>query len=349
MPELINDDVMLVLAGQPWGGWEEIMLERSIEQFSGAFSLALADKSPALPLSGAISPGKACQLRFGGEMVLDGWVDSVEAAYDKTTHSIAVAGRDKVGDLLDCAATIDGPFEYRNARLVDVLGALCRPYGITVTVSADTGKPFSRFSIQPGETAFAAIERACRYRAVLPVSDGIGGLAIVKPGANDSGASLVFGQNILSARASDDWRDRFSLYVVKGHSEATASSSSVDVAGAQGKAKDSDVRRFRPTVSVAEAQGDSLSLDDRAAWQAKFNRARSCTATYTVQGWRTAGGDLWQVNSLVKIVDPAGRRTGTGLIATARFMRSAAGTVTELTIVPPDAFTLPPEDEEAQA
>lgn len=351
MPEQlpIEDDVVLKIDGQQWRGWQDISLERSLERCSGAFSLTLADEAPSLPLDGAIAAGKYCEITFGSDLVLAGWIDTVEPSYNATSHTIRITGRDKVGDLMDCAATVSGPFEYRNVKLETVVAAILAPYKIKLTVAADTGAPFKRFSIQPGETAFEVIERACRHRALLPVSDGIGGLAIVKPGTeNDSGETLEFGVNILRASSSDDWRDRHSVYISLGHTEADGDEDQETLSKPRGLAKDPEVTRYRPGVAVSEAEGDTLSLDKRAEWQAKVNRARSSTATYTLRGWRGAAGVLWAVNCLVSLKDKPGRRNGKALISALRFTRDNSGTRTELTVVPPDAFVLPAEADKPQ-
>ena len=65
-----------------------------------------------------------------------------------------------------------------------IVQALVQPYGISVAVETDIGAPFRKFRIDEGETVFEAVERACRFRAVLPLSDGAGNLILGSPYAH---------------------------------------------------------------------------------------------------------------------------------------------------------------------
>ena len=69
-------------------------------------------------------------------------------------------------------------------------------YGVQVRAQVDTGAPFLDFQLQQGETAFAAIERMARLRAVLVTDDEDGSLVITRAGKNGASTALVLGQNI---------------------------------------------------------------------------------------------------------------------------------------------------------
>ena len=73
-------------------------------------------------------------------------------------------------------------------------------------------------------------------------------------------------------------------------------------------------------------------------------------ADITVAGWRTAaGGALWKPNSRVRVQSaPIGMADDVLLIAAVTFTKSAFdGTVTELTVSPPEAWAQLPQKEAA--
>ncbi|MCH5770564.1 phage tail protein, partial [Salmonella enterica] len=80
-----------------------------------------------------------------------------------------VSGRDKTGDLVDSSA-IHGSGQWKRARLEQIVRDICKPFGIEVLVQTDTGDAIDSFSLDDGEKAFDAIDRAARAKAILVTS-----------------------------------------------------------------------------------------------------------------------------------------------------------------------------------
>lgn len=338
----IDPSYLLIIDGKLWNSWEAISYSRSIERMGGSFQVTLAQKPEEGFLSSSMRIGLSVQIEIDGQTVLDGYIDDVDHSYDDRTASISVVGRDKTGDLIDCAATVDGPFEFNNQKLEKVIEQIIKPFDIKLTVNVDTGAPFKRVAIQPGETAHAFIDRICRFRAVLPVSDGIGGLVLVKPSDEKSSGRLVYGQNIRRARVQTKGAERFSLYVLKGQAEGFDSSSAAEISAGEGRAKDERINRYRPTVITAEAQGFTQTLQERAEWERNVRRGRGNTATYTVVGWYAdpAAKTLWKPNTLVWVEDPARLINREMLITSMTLERGGQGTFTTLELAVPEAYEL---------
>lgn len=336
----------VIINGTAYTEWLAVTVARSLERMSGEFQVDLTKRQPTdLFLTDGITPGLPAQIEIDGQTFLDGFIDAVSYTYNGQQASITVKGRDKTCDLIDCAARVDDKFEFTNQKLDAVIKKIIAPYGLTLKVETDTGAVFKRLAVQPGETAYEFIERACRLRGVLAVSDGIGGLTIIKPAGEKSAGRLVYGENILAADVDLDDKDVFSLYVVKGQAEPVAADDEevkVSVT-AEGRATDELVKRYRPKVIVGENQAYDMTLKERAAWEKKMARARSKRATYTVTGWRAAQGALWKVNTLVPVSD---KRTGLNremLITGLRFTRDNGGTRTQIELSMPEAFDIPAE------
>lgn len=347
--------VVLQVDGTDWAGWTELEIARSVERVAGGFVLVLTDRWADQAERRPINPGLACTLAVDGEVLITGWIDDVQHSYDAETHRLVVRGRDKTGDLFDCAA-VHRPFEILGLKLDAIATRLCQPFGIPVRAQVDVGRAFPRFAIQPGETVWEAIERGCRQRAVLPMPDGKGGLLLTRAGeAGEAAAPLKLGWpggNILACQMTRSAKELFSEYIVMGQ-QASANFGEIFVPGAStverapsspsARVRDSSVTRHRPTIILAEMQGSGLTLAQRAEWQRAVALGKAVRGTYTVQDWK-AGGKLWQPNTLLRLTDALlGVDNVEMLVAAAKMRLTEAGTLTELELTLKDAYRLIPE------
>jgi prophage tail gpP-like protein len=344
----------LLIDGQVHRGWRAGKLSFSIGAAAASFELTLAERWSGAPDNAPrlVRPGAACTIRLDGEEMLAGHIDSVDAAYDKASHVLTAKGREKTGDLADCVATVDGPYEWRDVTLPEVARRICQPYGITVRAEVPEGEAFPRYALQPAETAWAAIGRGCRQRAMLAFGDGRGTLLFTTAGAAGQAAGhLRLGGtdgNIRNARAGFDWKPRHSLVVARGQSEVTrganAAQSREPARGAAAgqraaRATDAEITRYRPTVLLAEA-AVTATPQQRADWEVMTQRARSRRVTYTVPGWRGGSGRLWRINTLAAVEDGYLPLREELLIVGASYSVSADGSTTELEMMPKDALDL---------
>jgi len=342
MAENTTDQVRLTVNGQIHDGWTEATVKRSIEQIAGTFDLTLTEKWSGQTTRRPIAAGSACRLHLGDDLVISGWIDDARPSITASDHSVQASGRDATGDLVDCSA-VHSPGEWKDQNLTQICAALCAPFGIGVTALTDIGTAFASFAIDEGETAFEAIERACRMRAVLPVSDSRGGLILTRadhPGAPVAELRTGADGNVLSATGGTSLRDRFSVITVKGQSQGDDFKDVTETASASGAASDSNVKRYRPLIVIAEDQGDGTSFADRAVWETSVRRARSRTAEVAVQGWRRSNGQLWSPLDVVRTAVPELGLPETMLVTTVELTQSAEGTLTRLSLAPPKAFEL---------
>lgn len=336
--------VALTVGGTRHEGWTAARVYRSIETISGAFSVSVSEHDPGIDAPRAILPGEPCTVALDGEVVLTGHVDAVEVRYDAKTHAIAVRGRDRTADLVDCSAD-PKPGTWTDETLDAIAAAIAKPFGVSVTVSGDQGEPFRKFTLERGETAFDAIDRLCRMRGLLPISDGKGGIDIGTAARDRATTPLIRGVNVLSARASADWSERHSTYTVIGQqSGGDGFGDATEYTQIRAEAKDAAVKRHRPLTLIAE-QGVTLGeAQKRVDWEAAVRRGRARTATVEVQGWRErAGGALWSPGRLTRLRDDWIGYEGDLLVVSTNQAVSEGGTVTRLTLMPPDAFLVEPE------
>jgi len=258
---------------------------------------------PATPALKVRNPAGGYLPTLGDETLIDGYIDRLTIVYDGRRHSIKVEGRDRTADLADCSA-VHSPDEWHQVGLSELAGILAAPFDVAVAVEPglDLGRPFERFKIRQGETALEALDRACRQRAVLPVSDGRGDLLLTRSGRHDMG-TLTLGHEPISASAvlSDD--ERYSRYIVKGQRPANDRFNGPVTTAAVATAEDPNVARHRPLLLLAEEPGDAEILAQRAKWEAATRAGRARSVAVTLRDWRR-DGRLWAPGASVAYSDP---------------------------------------------
>lgn len=344
-----RDEIILTVGGRHWRGWTDIMVQRAVDQVSGQFELTLTARADDGMIEAlTVSPGDACTVAIdGGETLITGWIDAVAPSYDPSTHEVAISGRDATGDLVDCSAVHAPSGEWQGVTVDRIAADLARPFGVPVHVRVDVGSPLRTFRIQESETAWEALERACRMRGLLAMADGLGGVVITRPGqAPRLPAVELPGKPLKRASGQFSCRDRFSHYTVKGQAAMDDLWGEVtDVTAPTGTARDPAVGRHRPLVMVAEDTADGvMTLDQRAAFEARTRSARARRVTLTMAGWRhPVDGSLWRPLTLLPVRDRLLRLDAEMLVAGVTLTRTVdAGTVAELSLIGPHAFDVMP-------
>lgn len=328
--------------GQIYGGWKTARITFGIEQIANSFELSVTDKWSGQDTPRPIKVGAACQVLVDGELVITGYVDDVSPEYDANSHGISISGRDAAGDLVDCSA-MHKTGQWANASLDKIVRDVCAPFGIKVLIDAPLGAKFATFSIQEGETAFECIDRACRMRAVMPISDGKGNVLITRAKTGAPVASLIQGENILYARGEFSLRERFSSYAIKGQDRGSDDNADAPQNHTQVAASsiDSFIKRHRPLIVLAEDKGGHASYKDRAEWERNVRRGRSARASVRVNGWRNVSGDLWRANTLVQLNSSyLGADAALLVVGGTYSLDDNQGMLTELNLVGREAFDL---------
>lgn len=335
------DVVELLAGGRSHAGWKAVRVTRSMENGAGSFSLSVSERWPGLDQARQVRPGQSCEITIGSEPVVTGYVDEVEVDMDSAGHSVRVAGRDSTADLIDCSAVRQAG-QWRGLRIEQIAAELAAPFGVRVRTNVDTGKLLTSFALQEGETAFEAITRAARIRALLVISDGAGGLLITRAGSARIETELKLGSNLLRCSVKGDWKDRYRDYLVKGQAPGNDYFNGPAASQVSAKASDGGITRYRPLLITADSPDIGATLQQRALWEANIRAARALTVTATVQGWRHAGG-LWAPNSLVRVLAEPLHLSAELLLVSAEFgLSDGEGSTTTLTLTRADAYTLLP-------
>lgn len=341
-------EVVLEVGRTEWGGWKGYQVNVGIQQLAGGFTLQLTERWPGQATRREIPEGEPCTLHYDGEVLITGYIDSVDPTYDSQSHLVTVTGRDKTGDLVDCSAPST---QWIGRSLADVARELLKPYGIGVIDEAGANAPFKSLKPTDGETVFEMLDQAARIRGVMLITDGRGNLVITRAGLGRADDRLVLGENILTANGRRDRRDVFSKYTLKGQTQGSDFNFG-EATSVLASASDNRVKRHRPLTVIAEGPLDAQGARDRVEWERNVRWGRSQAITYLLSGARQRSGQLWRPNLLVAVDDAYQYLRGAErLITDVGYSLDDQGERVSATVMPREAFDLirQPEPETTDA
>lgn len=348
--------MIIEVAGVQYGDFVSANAEIRLDALSNTFSFQATSKDAVpLPFRG----GEACKIFVDGDQVLSGFIEVVNVSGDARSHSIAIQGRDKTGDLLDSSVGPLGSFS-GTVSLKSLCERVIKHVGTDVSVVDEaTPEPFNAAEDladpEPGDNAFAFLEQYARKRQVLLSSTSDGDLLIATSSGEEIDASIInrlndpFGlNNVLKYTVAYDSTGRFNLYRTISQlnpSVATEAGEldalSIASQGDNASVLDEAIRRGRQHVLVSEAMTSSEPSKNRSLWEANIRKARGRTYGCTVNGYRNETGALWSVNKLPIVLDENAGIAARMLVNTVAFsLTRDGGRSTTLTFLERNAYTL---------
>ena len=174
-------------------------------------------------------------------------------------------------------------------------------------------------TVQVGETVFESVSRLAVKRSLLVTDDAAGRLVLTRAGTGRASTIIRRGDNVLKGSAKFDASKVYSEIVVRGQSAGTDDVADDDCVTAAGMATDPDLFRLRRLVLRAQGHTSPADCLAEAQWEARNRLGKSCTAEYTVAGWRQADGTLWRKNLIVVVDDPLCGLSGEMLIVAVEY------------------------------
>jgi len=336
----MEDDLILFVGGARLSGWDEIRVTRGIERCPNDFEISMTElfDDELAGTRNVVNPGDNCDVMIGDDLVLQGYVDRVVPSISPGQHTIAISGRGRCSDLIDCAAEWPGG-QISASSALGVAQKLCEPYGLTATCLSDAGPAIPTMVLNNGETAFEIIERVCRFSALLAYEGADGNLILSRVGTDKAASGFAEGVNVESASITYSVDQQFSEYLV-----VRMSMDVLQDAGDAGNLVETitnpNIKRHRRRIIVAEGGDMGAEIaKQRALWECSRRYGRAAQLRLTTDSWRDSAGVLYTPNTLVDLTLPklkAPQRTW--LISEVTYRRGAAGTACDLVIMPPEAF-----------
>ena len=343
----VRDKVELIIAGRAYGGWTDVEIDYGIDSIAHQFTLSLTERGEGGAQELPVDAGSECRVTIGGETVITGYIDAINASVDSQNHGITASGRSKAADLIDCSA-IGTPSSWSNRKFEAIAADLVKPLGISIVARSDTGAPFAKFAVQTGESVFEALERMAKLRSLLLISTSAGAVEIVTPTPKGAAIRLVQGQHFKAITGRHDVSQRFSQYLIKGQSAGSDSVNGKAAAHVKASATDPAIERYRPLMIVAEDQANAASMSARAKWEATVRAAKAQGADVTLPTWRDPTGQLWQPMQRVRLVSQWVNIDADLLITNVSLRLSQDESTATLTLAYPDAYSQMPVPPEAR-
>lgn len=321
---MADTGIELRLDGKRYGAWQQVDVRESVDDLCASVTLSAA--GPGIGDAMGLTANTVVEVLVDGELASTVRIDVANRRVGATTHSLRLQARSLGRELVDCqySKTLSG------LKLGDIAKRLASTFKVPLRVEVETAV-VPHFSMQCELPANALINAARAANLLLyPTADG--GLVLTKPTDAAPVATLVYGEHIESYEVIDEFKLRFSDYVVKAFDFDSS-------AALKGAVKDPGISYFRPMHIVADRHGQSAGgCGARAELERNRRLARAHRIELDVPGWRHAGG-LWAINTQVRVVIPREDIDAVFLIGERAFSYDAqGGEMTHLQVMSREAF-----------
>lgn len=302
----------LKVNNRKYSGWEDVAVTKSMQSLVHNFSMNIFNGDQV-----AIQDDDLIKILKDDKVFFTGYLDDITLGISDTKRPLAISGRSKACDLIDC--NISENKQYNKQNIKQIINDLIKPFGITVSSTLKL-EPLEVFITKVGETYFNAINRLCKQTNTLPISDNNGNIEIIKNEQIQSPIILKDG-DFKELNYPKKLSDRFSKYTYKKEGIVT------DVT--DGSTIDDTVLRFRPFVAVNTEDKDNKDL---AEWKKNHNKVSEVSLTATVEGW-----DL-EINTIVKL--ETSLVNNSFLIKEIVYSKSENGTVSNITLISKELYNV---------
>ncbi|KDB09519.1 hypothetical protein LIG30_1491 [Burkholderia sp. lig30] len=298
-----SNDISVLIGGKAHREWTSYSIDSDLLVPADAWEVTLSRPNGTMPAD--INKGAAVQVRVGGDTVLVGYVGYVRRRTAKGSKSFSISGRDLAAILRDCSAPI---FTAKQVSLEEVVANIVRPLGIQ-KIRIDTAQEvpgWDKISIDPGETAWDALQHAAEGVGLWPWFDPDGTLVIGGPDYNAQPvASLILredgkGNNVEWFDEDDSIEERYSEVTVLGQAHGTHLGTGKNAMKVT--VKDPSVTVYRPKVYVDHDAPNLAACESRARKIISDSALHAHTLRASVRGHRTSDGVLWKPGQRVHVI-----------------------------------------------
>ncbi|SER56875.1 Mu-like prophage tail protein gpP [Faunimonas pinastri] len=341
-----NEIAEIVVNGQRLRDWETVSVSAVYARspartFRFSVSETEANPSASTYTKSRVKPGDGCEIFLAGVRALTGFVDTRQVAFNERVHGIVLSGTSLDYDIVDCSA-IAGSGQFRGYNFEQISKALLKPFGLqlkTYGLDANALKPFENFAIQTGETVAEALDRMARVRGITIGGDAGGAVVAMKQGfIQNDGDTLEEGKNILSGSCIINMQGLHNT--LRGVTQRPGSDKAFgeDSRDVSATLKNTNVKRYRPLVFVAEHPGTREDIVERVNAEAAMEAGETIQVRVTVPGWLRSSGGLWDIGLQVKVKSDMMMIDADLTVCGVEFSQDQGGTTTTLDLVTQNAL-----------
>jgi len=336
-------------------GWKSVTVNRALDAIADSFNLSMVDVWDGD--TSILTPDEKCKIYIektsGGknikELVLTGWIDSVNISADESSILVKVDGRSKSADIVDCSAEYLPSNSWNNTLLSTIIRDLMFDYDVDLDfISSAAYDKNSKLSltINSGETIFEIIDRECKKRAILPVTNPYGNIELITSGDRISRDKLIFGENIVKASVDFDYSNRYGVYKVKAQKQGDGNGWQNSTNTIFAEATDAVFgKRVRRKIVVLDGAGSNQDAQKSANWESQIRAGRTGKLHLTIPTWFQSDNRLWEVGTLVYCQVPPLRIDEQLLINSIEFTQDDNGTLCNMDLVNKDTYAADPSKE----
>lgn len=264
-------DLVLSIGNKNIKGWKTASINTSIYGIASSFSLSIV----ATDEDTSIIQGSECVITYKNNIMLTGFVESINILEKPEGNEIIVEGRSKLCDLVD--STVELQKQFKNITVNQIIQKIASEFGVSVGFKQSLNPSLKSFTIEPGETAFSVIDRLAKASASLILGQPDGSLLVIDNDFKHNPTVIKYKYNLISVDIKQDLTNVFNKYI--------ASSQKVSLAGNTNEtysATDSSIRKTRVTEIIPKNGEDLKSLVEHTA---KMKKAKSLTVDCEVVDW----------------------------------------------------------------
>ena len=354
-----GDDLIVIVNGVPFIGWEEARVEQSFDKATGQGTLKISEQ-PGQPFP--INLGGKVQIICASTPVLTGHVHEVNGTLDEKHHSIQVTMHDKTKDFVD--STIGPGIAFKPPiQLKQVLRKTLDKMGLTGIQVIDkiNPEPYGHAEVPVGavdQTGHHFGDMWARKRNVVMNTDGKGNLNIDR-NTKRMGSGWLFSthedsslNNVKKSQYKNSDQNRHNTTAAaaqkshndmkhwEGRPKGDPPAQADKLQKNWGKANDTGVRPERRRHYRAGKGLEGSSPKKAAKWRSNLAKARGFQYTATVQGFEMSPGQLWWPGFVIPVLDAHWNLSDTLLIVDVRFHKDwQKGATTEVVCTFSDAYS----------
>ena len=339
------NNLVLNINGESYVGWNAVHIQRSMDRMVGGFAVMGFDIFDGNPDSWDIKLGDEITVEIDKQEVCNGYIDSMPLQYTRDDGTfVTIRGRDKTADIVDCDFA-EQSGEWKNQTVGNLLKNLCDPFSIEVDVDPivlpEASIIVPEFRANIGEPLFELIAELCRDYSILPLSMGDGKLTLTRGTESKFAHDAIQGNgNAVEGLLNQSNENRFSNYIVLGQGRGNDNKQLTDFIQPYGSFADTVISRYRPTVIFSDTGADIGKCQNRAKWEARSRAGQNRRIIYTVLDWVQSNGNIWDLNTLVRVLDNSFAIDETMLISTIDYIQNDDGIITQIEVVLADTYSL---------
>ena len=159
--------VQLLINGQVHADWTDLWVDSDLLTPADAFEFGLGVKGKT-KLPAEVRKGAKVQVRVDDAVVMQGRLDARTHTISRRdgggTHTVRLRGRDDMATLVDCSAPVKS---MQNLTLMQIVEQIVKPLGISkIKFIGDKQYTAEKISVEPGESAWEALNKACEANGV---------------------------------------------------------------------------------------------------------------------------------------------------------------------------------------